>query len=536
MQANVRYIARTGGISLDATASATTPTLEDAARSGRWLERALLLTFVLHGIAMLSMALLLLPGIPGGPNADVAARMAYVAEHPWLWRLGWLPWQLSALSDLVVGVALLATRWMPRLPAILAIVVTLIGIVPDQGGQISWITRGIALAQASDLAAYRPFEQDAFLAVATGGGIGYLLAAIFWSLALARTSAWTPWLTIYSIVLWVLFALLALGPAGPIALRPTPVIVAVGNAVGFVLLLLWFAVVTELVLRRARPDTSSGRYAPWRYPHRGPGRLFEVLANSRFVRAYCELLSVPAFRSDITNVIYVNYIVEAYHLEPLLPQGLALQRIGRDGRYAMFSFLTFRHGHFGPRVLGPLRRLLPSPLATNWRIYVRDLHSGHEGVFFTSTAINNLAYALGARLLTEGLPMHLLRRGKFYPTPEDAFLLLLDPGTGSGPDAAGLYRAAHATPEFGPWDVCFTDYESMLAYCVPQDRALSVQPWHRWVTRQEIRLDIPLDACEPLEGELFSQATRAIVGDAMPFAFRVATVNFRFDAERHDRA
>ena len=49
------------------------------------------------------------------------------------------------------------------------------------------------------------------------------------------------------------------------------------------------------------------------------------------------------------------------------------------------------------------------------------------------------------------------------------------------------------------------------------------------------QLDIPLDACEPLEGALFSQAARAIVGDAMPFAFRVANVNFRFYAERHDR-
>jgi hypothetical protein len=527
----------TEGTSLQAAATTTTPTptLEDDTRSGRWLERALLVAFVLHGIAMLSMALLLLPGIPGGPNADVAARMAYVAGHPWLWRLGWLPWQLTALSDLLVGVALLSTRWVPRLPSILAIVVTLAGIVPDQWGQIRWITQGIALAQAGDLAAYRPFEQDVFAAIAVGGGTGYLLAAIFWSLALARTSAWTRWLTVYSIVLWGLFALLALAPVVPAARRPAPAIVAAGNAVAFVLLLIWFAVVAELVLRRARPDTRYGRYASWRYPRRGPGRLFDVLANSRFVRAFSELLPVPAFRSDITNVIYVNYIVGAYHLEPLVPQGLELQRIGPDGRYAMFSFLAFHHGHFGPRALGPLRRLLPSPLATNWRIYVRNPLSGHQGVFFTSTAINNLAYALGARLLTEGLPMHLLRRGKLSRTPEDAFLLLLDPGKGSGLDAAGLYRAARTTPAFGPWDVCFPNYNAMLAYCVPQNRALSVQPWHRWVTRQEIRLDIPLEACEPLEGELFSQAARAIVGDAMPFAFRVASVNFRFDAERHDR-
>ncbi len=91
------------------------------ARSGRWLARALIVCFIAHGLAMLSMAALLLPGTPGGLHSDVAARMAYVAAHPWLWRLGWLPWQLTALSDLLLAWALLRTSWIPRLPAWLAL-------------------------------------------------------------------------------------------------------------------------------------------------------------------------------------------------------------------------------------------------------------------------------------------------------------------------------------------------------------------------------------------------------------------------------
>ena len=50
---------------------------------------------------MLSMAVLLLPGLPSGGTADDLARIRYVAAHPWLWRLGWLPWQLTALSDVL---------------------------------------------------------------------------------------------------------------------------------------------------------------------------------------------------------------------------------------------------------------------------------------------------------------------------------------------------------------------------------------------------------------------------------------------------
>ena len=66
---------------------------------------------------------------------------------------------------------------------------------------------------------------------------------------------------------------------------------------------------------------------------------------------------------------------------------------------------------------------------------------------------------------------------------------------------------------------------------MPQDRALSTQPWHGRVTRQEIRLDIPLDACRPLEGRVTSRAAAAWVKDAQPFCFRVEKVTFRFDAE-----
>src|SRR5262249_6500560 len=135
------------------------------------------------------------------------------------------------------------------------------------------------------------------------------------------------------------------------------------------------------------------------------------LANSRFARTLCEWLPPVSFVSDITNVFYVNYLVEAERLEGLMPWGLELQRLGPGGRYAFFTFLTFRHGHFGPRLLGPLRRLLPSPVQSNWRIHVRDPQTGVLGIYFVTTAITSTPHALAARLLSEGIPMHLLAAG-----------------------------------------------------------------------------------------------------------------------------
>jgi hypothetical protein len=75
----------------------------------------------------------------------------------------------------------------------------------------------------------------------------------------------------------------------------------------------------------------------------------------------------------------------------------------------------------------------------------------------------------------------------------------------------------------------------MLAYCVPQDRAMSSQPWYGRTTRQEIDLGIPLSACEPLVGEITSRTAQAIVGHAIPFCFRVARVDFLFAREEYDR-
>src|SRR6476646_1339821 len=129
-----------------------------ALRAGRFLEQALLLSLVLHLLAMLGLALLLLPGMPGGSQGDVAGRMAYVAGHPWLWRLGWLPWQLTALSDLLLALALLHAPAIPRLPATLTFAVTVVALLPDQIGQLLWVTHGVDLAGSGNLAAYSAFE------------------------------------------------------------------------------------------------------------------------------------------------------------------------------------------------------------------------------------------------------------------------------------------------------------------------------------------------------------------------------------------
>jgi hypothetical protein len=504
-----------------------------ADRSARLLERALLFSFVIHGVAMGSMALLLLPGMPGGGTADDLARIRHVASHPWLWRLGWFPWQLTALSDLLIGIGLLRASWIPKGPAILTMLVTVAAVLPDQAGQICWMTRGLELARSGDPASYLAYEARIFEWTAVWGGTLYTIGALGWTWCFVAGRTWNLWLTLISLALWPLFLYVNAGPLLPRGLRPSPLLVAAGNGAGFVLLELWLAIVAELVLRRSRPDAASGRQARWRHPGGLLRPAADLLANSRFVRALAELPPAIAFDSDITDVIYVNYLADAARLEPLLPEGLELQRVGPGKRLSVFSFLSFRHGHFGPRLLGPLRRFLPSPIHTNWRIHVRDPRSGREGIHFVTNAIGSTPHALGARLMSEGMPMHVLARAELR-SDGGRYLLRLDPGGGSAPDAEVELRPAAAPPASGPWSAAFGSWKEMLAYVVPQDRGFSTQPWHGRVTRQEIRLEIPLEACEPLEGRVLSRSATAIVGEAEPFCFRVPAVRFRFDAEEYD--
>ncbi len=507
----------------------------------RHLERALLLTFVIHAAAMVGMLACLMPGVPGGLPHGVAERAAYVAGHPWLWRAGWLGWQVTAASDLYLSVALVFTPWVPRRAAWFGLAVTLLALVPDQTGQFLWSFTGPARAAAAiasgELAAYEAWEGRIFQAVGGWGAGLYLLASVGWARALHGAGLWTRALTGLSLAAGTLFLVAVVLLCLPTSMWSMPLLMTVGgfNGLAFIALLAWFAEATERVMRRARPDTPYGRHARWVYPRTGVyGRIVGYLANSRFVRGLFEYVPPLTMASDIRDVVYVNYLVDADQLAALVPPPLRLQRLGPDGRRAMFTFLIYRHGHFGPQLFGPLRRLWRSPVQSNWRLYVHDPVSGTDGVYFLTTAITAVPYALAARLLSEGVPMHVSASADIQPTPQGGYTAEVDPGAGTAPDVRlSLHPAPPALPP--SWQDVFATPMAALAYCVPQDRALNVQPWYGRVTRQEIRLDIPLTACRWLAGEVRSDAARTIVGDAEPVCFAVDRVRFFYDGEWHHR-
>jgi len=510
-----------------------------AVPAARFLEHVLAFTFVAHGLGMLSMILFLLPGLPGGHAASDAARIAYIGMHPWLWRLGWLPWQITALSDILLATALLRTPWVPRLPAMVTLVLTCAAVVPDQIGQVRWITEGVRLAaeaaRTHNPADYLKFEAETYRAVAALAATLYTLGALGWTWCFVAAETWSRRLTWLSIPLWTIFLFASVGPLLPVAMRPSALAVGIGNALGFLLLLWWLLEVLEQVLRRSRPDSIQGRFMVWQSPRADAlSVLTERIANSRTATHLCSYLPCLPFDSDITDVLYVNYLVPAARLTPLVPSGLVLRRLGPGGEYALFTVLTFRHGRFGPRMLRGLPLWLPSPIQSNWRIHVVDPNTGSQGICFVINAASSTTVALGARLMLRAMPIHPLASAKLTRYANDCLRLTLDPGCGSGPDMEATLCPTGDRTLPHPWNLCFTDYRTMLAYCVPQNRAMASQPWFQRNTRQEIRLDIPLTDCNPLSGEVHSRLAEEIGGGSAALCFHVARVAFRFDRQEFD--
>lgn len=85
--------------------------------------------------AGLVMLLALRHGIPAG-GSHLSARIAYVGDHTLAWRVGWLVWNLAAISLLGFFVVL-AARWRGRAPILcgLALLCAAGGLAADLGAE-----------------------------------------------------------------------------------------------------------------------------------------------------------------------------------------------------------------------------------------------------------------------------------------------------------------------------------------------------------------------------------------------------------------
>lgn len=284
------------------------------------------------------------------------------------------------------------------------------------------------------------------------------------------------------------------------------------------------------------PDTNEYRHP---YPGRA-GRLIERLANStRFANwrhAVMSRLPFVTLASDVADVVYVSWLVDASAAQALLPPGLALWQ--RDGK-TPFTALTYRHGHFGPRLAGPLRRLMPSPLQSNWRLYLDQAQDRTKAgapqvatVFFLKNIMDSLPHALGTRLFSDILPTHLAASMTHAVDANEARCAIM-PGAGSAPSFDLHANVAGAKALDEDWRALFGSWEDAVSYLACQDAAIAHVPRNGRLALGEISLPVDLSQVVPLTPLQAHCAQLAqLPALSTPFAFLVPSVPFLALSER----
>jgi hypothetical protein len=215
------------------------------------LEVAYVLALCTHGLGLVTMALLVVPGMPGGLVPPLE-RARYVASHPWLWKLGWLPWQLSAVADLGLAWAWWGMRTLPTWLRALVVLLTVAGVLPDQYGQLMWTTHASAVAARSvalgDAGSYVAFERPLFELVCMWASAAYTVLAVLWTLGLQRLGLASLAFVRYSWALWSFSGICLILLLLPAALQPPVLVQVLCNAAFFAGLMGWFAWVVGTLL------------------------------------------------------------------------------------------------------------------------------------------------------------------------------------------------------------------------------------------------------------------------------------------------
>ncbi len=260
-------------------------------------------------------------------------------------------------------------------------------------------------------------------------------------------------------------------------------------------------------------------------------RLLHAPRWTRLRRALSRRWPMPALASDVRDVIYASWRVDVRHAPSPPPGHHYVVHAGRTP----YTILSYRHGHFGPALAGPLRALMPSPQQSNWRWYLRrdDDPDGTPVVLFDRNVMDQLAFVAGARAFSDAMQPHLSVRFAHVLEADGGGHTLIEGGHGSAP-ALRLQWQVAAGWDDATWSAAFGGHHALLRFLTCQDEAIARTCDGHWAST---RIDLPVELTHlrplHLQGTLQCPRLQAM-GVALPdgLAFHLPRVPFRVVSER----
>lgn len=519
----------------------------------RALMASLLFTIIAHALGLLSMATILRPGV--ADNFNTLEQAQYIAEYPNLWRLGWLPWNLSALGNLIFGIVLIAwTRSRPNktgwVLASLAFFLTICAVIPDQYGEFLLDTELVDLAQSSAplaanhedpiLNSFAQRQRELLTMLGYTANNLYILMSIVWIFVVLRICPETPARKSFVVVSYIANIFFVGVSAASLARQNGPTdelltqfwVMMALNGLSFPLLLLQMTLmaVTLGEAHHLNNPSSDSFLHHFKWPNLGRFSILAHLVNARgfrdLIRASSAIAPMPVMKSDIRDVVYLNWMVPEERARRLCPEPLKLDV--RNGKTAI-SLLTYQHGHFGPSFYGPLRKFLPSPCQSNWRIYVEpeNPHAKRDAIYFFKTTISEWPHAVGSRLMSDGLPSHLSQ--SFTHVRDDKRVTTqMAGGSGSAPDLHSEVVCIDSGELPNDFKAYFSSWNDAVQYLVEQNRGVNVLQGMGEVLESRIDIPIVVSKVEAAHVEKFeSRWLKQLTEGCEVFAFVVPSVSFR---------
>ncbi len=429
---------------------------------------------------------------------------------------------------------------------------TILAIVPEQWGEFAFVSsfvdrarEAVRLGDASD---YVRWEARWIVLTTACGAFGYTLMQACWSVAVVvfhRNPAKIKGFITLSIIDFIAFMLSVYACHSACA----PVLdgqqqyedfhyIAIFNGIAFPVLFIWMLAFTATLGDRHHQyfAQESDSLHEVKFPNQNKFRWLARWLNSPGVRDIFRMIGkvarTPVLQSDIRNVLYLNWLVPTERVSALLPKGMEVD--SHDGKTAI-SILTHQHGGFGPRILRPLRRCLPSPFQSNWRLYLKPEPGRDGSIYFVKTCLNSFAHVVGSRLMSDGLPSHMTGDFKFSIAEQQGHLLIDSMG-GSAPDLELEFDlSGRDTGVSAAWASRFGDWNACVDYLVSQNRA--VDSLRGWASHLESFIDIPINVADavPVQASLISSCE--LLTDLLTdeedevFAFLIPAVDFKFLGE-----